>query len=193
VVAMFKRELAAARIADRVQHELYEQQGVAQLERFVARNDQPAPESIVGAEQGFTVTIDGVEVSGRIDRIDRVGPDGQVVIVDYKTGAPKSEEDAEESLQLSLYAIAVRQQWGHTPVRLAFHNLEDDSIVSTSPDVGQAKETLSILQRVAKGIAEKKFEPKIGFHCRFCEYQTICPATEETLYNLPPKAAANKN
>jgi DNA helicase-2/ATP-dependent DNA helicase PcrA len=193
LIAMFKRELANARIADSVQHELYEQQGIAQLQRFVARADHPAPEMIAGAEQAFTVTIDGAEVSGRIDRIDRLGPDGEVVIVDYKTGAPKSEEDAEESLQLSLYAIAARQQWGHTPVRLAFHNLDDDSIVSTKPDVGQEKETLSILQRVAKGIADKKFEPKAGFWCRFCEYHTICPATEEPLYNLPTNAAAGKN
>jgi putative RecB family exonuclease len=132
-------------------------------------------------------------VTGRIDRIDRLNPAGVVMIVDYKTGAPKSEEDAEESLQLSLYAIAARQQWGHTPVRLAFHNLEDDSIVSTAPDLGQEKKTRTAVASVAKGIAEKKFEPKPSFSCRFCEYQTICPATEEEIYNLPTKAAAGKN
>jgi putative RecB family exonuclease len=193
VIAMFKRELAASRMADPVQHELYERQGIVQLERFLARTDHPAPEAVLANEQSFLVQIDGVDVTGRIDRIDRLNPAGVVMIVDYKTGAPKSEEDAEESLQLSLYAIAARQQWGHTPVRLAFHNLEDDSIVSTAPDLGQEKKTRTAVASVAKGIAEKKFEPKPSFSCRFCEYQTICPATEEEIYNLPTKAAAGKN
>jgi DNA helicase II / ATP-dependent DNA helicase PcrA len=193
VIAMFKRELAGSRMADPVQHELYERQGIAQLERFLVRTDHPAPASVVANEQSFLVQIDGVDVTGRIDRIDRLSSTGEVMIVDYKTGVPKSEEDAEESLQLSLYGIAAREQWGHTPVRLAFHNLEDDSIVSIAPDPGQAKKTRAAVVKVAQGIAEKKFEPKPGFWCGFCEYHTICPATEEELYNLPTKAAASKS
>ena len=58
----------------------------------------------------------GTKLTGRIDRMDRVGAgsvgsDG-VDIVDYKTGKPKSQDDADKSLQLSLYALAAKEVWG---------------------------------------------------------------------------------
>jgi CRISPR/Cas system-associated exonuclease Cas4 (RecB family) len=32
---------------------------------------------------------------------------------------------------------------------------------------------------VAAKIAEGNFEPKPGFHCTFCAYRNLCPATEK--------------
>jgi hypothetical protein len=52
------------------------------------------------------------------------GPDGSVNIVDYKTGKARSQEDADESLQLSIYAMAAREKWGYRVGALVFHNLE---------------------------------------------------------------------
>jgi putative RecB family exonuclease len=54
------------------------------------------------------------KLAGRVDRMDRTGPD-TVAIVDYKTGKPKSQEDADKSLQLSLYALAARKRWENAP------------------------------------------------------------------------------
>jgi len=56
------------------------------------------------------VQIAGTKLTGRIDRVDRA-PDGSVVIVDYKTGKARSQEDADESLQLSIYAMAAHEKW----------------------------------------------------------------------------------
>ena len=69
-------------------------------------------------------------MAGRIDRIDR-RPDGSVAIVDYKTGKARDQEDADESLQLSLYAIAAAEKWGYKVGALIFHNLEENVPVIT--------------------------------------------------------------
>ena len=72
-------------------------------------------------------------MSGRVDRVDRVGADG-VAIIDYKTGKPKTQKDADDSLQLSLYALAAKEAWGMRADRLVFHNLEDNTAVVTTRD-----------------------------------------------------------
>ena len=43
--------------------------------------------------------------------------------MDYKTGKPKTQEDADDSLQLSIYALAARHM-GFTASSLVFINLE---------------------------------------------------------------------
>jgi RecB family exonuclease len=196
LIEIFRNELTSARLVDPVQHELYEKQGIEQLRRFLKRTDLPTDSSVIGTEQRFSITVEGTEVVGRIDRIDRIGgPDSrQVAIVDYKTGSPRSEDDAAKGLQLSVYALAAARQWGFEPARLAFHNLEDDTIVSAEPESGRLKEAEVKIARAAAGIAAGEFEPKPSpFTCKRCQYQAICPATEETLYVIRSAAKASLN
>ena len=69
----------------------------------------------VALEKRFHLQLDGVEIVGKIDRVNDVG-DGQVEVVDYKTGAGKSMRWAYESyfgpelydVQLALYYLACR-------------------------------------------------------------------------------------
>ena len=131
LLEQFRSALASAGIADRYQYELYLRQGREQLRQFFdgARN-APLPE-VLETERRFELQMGGVKLAGRIDRIDRLNPDA-VAIVDYKTGKPKSQEDADESLQLSLYALAARDALGKRADRLIFHNLENNTPVCTT-------------------------------------------------------------
>ena len=90
------------------------------------------------------------KLAGRVDRVDRTGPD-TVAIVDYKTGKPKSQEDADESLQLSLYALAAREMFGKRAERLIFHNLENNVSICTARNDAQLEEAKLRVQKVAAG------------------------------------------
>ena len=131
LLEQFRSELAAAGIADRYQYDLYLRQGREQLRHFFEIARAAPPPEVIETEHKFELLLGSAELTGRVDRMDRTGPD-TVAIVDYKTGKPKSQEDADESLQLSLYAIAAQETLGKHADRLVFHNLENNTAVCTT-------------------------------------------------------------
>ena len=177
VIDQFRADLAEAGISDEYQHELYEQQGVTQLGEFLS---QPLPAEILHTEERFTMKLGTTALVGRIDRMDR-GPDGRVIVIDYKTGKPKSQEDADESLQLSIYALAAREMWGYHAERLVLHNLDGNTAISTRRNDAQLVEARLEVEGIAGQIADGKFEPKSGLHCVSCAYRVLCPKTEKRL------------
>jgi DNA helicase-2/ATP-dependent DNA helicase PcrA len=189
VLQFFRDELAAAGIQDHYQHDLYYEQGVLQLQDFLTGfRRAPAPK-VLHTEEFFDVKVGEVKVVGRIDRIDEVAGGG-VVITDYKTGKAQSQEDSDESLQLSIYALAAREKWGYRADHLVLYNLEGNSPVFTRRTDFQLNEAKSRVTEVAGNIAAGKFDPKPGYYCRFCAYRNLCPATEKRLQEPPPKNKA---
>ncbi|PYX38141.1 MAG: hypothetical protein DMG75_04780 [Acidobacteria bacterium] len=191
LIAQFRADLTGAGIQDRYQHDLYEQQGLEQLRQFIVVTRQAAKAEVLSTEQWFSIRIGGATVNGRIDRIDCAAGEA-VTIVDYKTGKPRSQEDADASLQLSIYALAAFQNWGYKADRLVFYNLEDNSSVSTTRSEIQLQETKAKVEEVARKIATGKFPAKPDYYCSTCPYRNLCPATEKYLYTSPAKKAAGR-
>ena len=194
VIQLFRSDLADSGVQDRYQHELYEKQGVEQLRGFLAlARHTPCPE-VLHTEQWFSIRIGEATVNGRVDRMDQISS-GRIAIVDYKTGKPRSQDDADESLQLSIYALAAQETWGLTADRLMFYNLEDNSCVSSTRNEGQLEEARAKVEEVAEKIAAGKFPAKPGFHCAMCSYRNLCPATEKNIPIAPvaKKAAGRPN
>jgi DNA helicase-2/ATP-dependent DNA helicase PcrA len=178
----FLAEFAKAVIEDSYQRTLYERQGLQQLEAFLAgRAEEPASE-VLDTERTFTVEIGGAQIRGRVDRLDRA--EGGVTIVDYKTGRPKDQDDADKSLQLSIYAIAVKRQWDLDARRLVFYNLQTNQSVETVRSQKELDDAEKQVRIAAESIAAGKFEANPGWHCRWCSYRTLCPATEERLFTI---------
>jgi len=187
LLEQFRSELASAGIADRYQYELYLRQGMEQLRQFFECARDGATPDVMETECRFDLEVGSAKVAGRLDRIDRMDQE-TVAIVDYKTGKPKSQEDADKSLQLSLYALAARETWGKRAERLIFHNLENNTTVWTERNDAQLEEAKMRVLEAAGGIAEGKFQAKPGYQCSHCPYRNLCPATEKAVA-LPQKKA----
>ena len=179
VVQVFRDEFAKAVIPDDYQRELYEAQGTQQLQDFVAAAEENQPD-VVHTEQEFEIEVSDIKIRGRIDRIDRL-PDGSVRVVDYKTGKPRTEKDADKSLQLSIYALAAAQKWSYRVGALALQNLGDGTLSVTHRNARQLADAGEKVREAAAAIAAGEFEPKRGFHCGWCGFRSLCPATEKNL------------
>jgi DNA helicase-2/ATP-dependent DNA helicase PcrA len=183
LLQLFLDDLAASGIQDEYQRDLYLRQGLEQLRDFLAGMHSTPPPEVLHTEEWFDVQIAGTKVAGRIDRMDRT-PDGGVAIVDYKTGKARSQEDADESLQLSIYAMAAREKWGYRVGALMFHNLEGNVSVLSKRTEFQLEEARARVRDAARGIAEGNFDPKPDFHCSFCAFRGLCPAREKRVHNV---------
>jgi DNA helicase-2/ATP-dependent DNA helicase PcrA len=185
---LFCEDEGISGIQDDYQRALYLKQGVEQLQDFLAATrTAPAPE-VLHTEEWFDVEIAGTKVAGRIDRMDRA-PDGSVNIVDYKTGKAQSQEDADESLQLSIYAMAAHEKWGYRVGALVFHNLEGNVPVFSRRSEFQLEEARGRVLAAARNIAAGDFDPKPGFYCNFCAFRGLCPAQEKRVPNLAQNSA----
>ena len=180
VIDQFRADLAAAGIQEKYQHELYEKQGIAQLRDFLAAFRSRASPQVLHTEEWFEMRVGETVVAGRIDRID-ARDDGSVTIVDYKTGKARDQESADESLQLSLYALAAQEKWGYRVGALSFYNLEDNLPVITTRCEADLLAARNRVEDAAKGIAEGRFDAKPGMHCNFCAYRSLCPEKEKRL------------
>jgi DNA helicase II / ATP-dependent DNA helicase PcrA len=192
LVEQFRTALAGAGVADRYQYELYLRQGIEQLQQFFEGARNSPPPAVMETELKFELQVGASKLTGRVDRMDSTGPD-TVSIVDYKTGKPWSQEDADKSLQLSLYALAARESLGKHADRLVVHNLENNEAVSTTRTDAQLEAARLRVLEAAEEIAQGKFAANPGYHCVFCPYRNLCPATEKVVTAPQKKATARVN
>jgi len=126
-------------------------------------------------EHRFAVEIEGVQVNGVIDRMDRI-PGGGYEIIDYKTSRrlpPKAVVDRD--LQLSMYYLAAREVWGVEPERLTLYYLLPGERMTTFRTTADADDLRRRIGVVAERIAAGKFEPRLNPLCDWCEFQPLCP------------------
>jgi len=178
VERIYRREWSSAGFEDAYQEEAYRQEGLEELQAFhesVLRE----PPDVIAQEKYFELPMeDNVVMSGRIDQINRLG-EHEAEVVDYKTGKPKVERDAERSLQLSLYALAAQEQLDLHPTKLVFYNLKSNEAVAATHDAKQLDAARHKVQEVGADIRVGEFRAQPGYLCRYCEYEPICPAHEE--------------
>jgi CRISPR/Cas system-associated exonuclease Cas4 (RecB family) len=174
----FELEWTSAGFEDDYQEQEYKKDGLAQLRAFHA-STLASPPHVLAQEKAFSLPMENdVVLTGRIDQVNRVAP-GEEEIVDYKTGRPRDAEKARKDVQLSAYALAAREVFDWNPSKLTFYYLQTNQGVSTTRDDKQLKKLRSKIQESAADIRAGEFPAKPGFACRFCDYESICPAREQ--------------
>jgi putative RecB family exonuclease len=174
VMAVYDREWRSMGFPDDYQEEEYRKAGREQLENF-HRTYVAAPPDMVHQEKSFELHLDhDVIVKGRMDQVNRLGSK-EVEIVDYKTGKPKDSKKAKDSLQLSVYALAV------------FYNLTTNEAVASERDAKALAKTKQTIYEVAGQIRAGEFPAKPSFLCVYCDYRPLCPAHEQLISIQPAR------
>jgi len=145
-------------------------------ERLHGQDSEP-----VWFERPFSFRLGPHHLRGRVDRVDRLGGgDGEEYeLIDYKTSRPKSAEQLEDDIQLSLYALAARESWGLEASRQAYYYVLDDLKVPVPRDDRDAEAVKEIVLAAGEGILAERFEPTPSLAaCSLCDYRIVCPAAE---------------
>jgi RecB family exonuclease len=156
---------------------------VDKLIRWVAAN----PRRLLAIERDFTVSLDDVELRGRVDRLE-IDDAGRPVVVDLKTGksAPTSADIAEHA-QLGAYQAAIEAgafpelgtepggaalvQLG-TPAREAKEQVQPPLALAGDPGWARA-----LVRRTGEVMAASTFAAVRNDRCRVCPVRTSCPIT----------------
>ncbi len=167
------------------EEEAYRRRGRAVLTRYYESNHE-RPVVPVALEQRFLLPMDGWDLSGVMDRVDRY-PDGSYEIVDYKTNAKLPPLfRLQEDKQLPIYQMAAAKVLGIKPARLTFHYLVPDQRYTTPAYAPEQLERLRIkLNDVAALIRQGDFEPRPNALCGWCDVKVHCPLEQKGALRIP--------
>ncbi|MDL5158163.1 RecB family exonuclease [Actinomycetospora termitidis] len=131
----------------------------------------------------------GVGLRGYVDRLD-VSPEGDVRIVDYKTGsAPREVFEARALFQLKFYALVLLRARGVLPRQLRLMYLADGQSLTHSPTRGELERfertLVALWTAILRAAPSGDFRPNPGRTCTWCSHQAVCPAFGGTPPDYP--------
>ncbi len=158
------------------------------------------PRELLETEAGFSTVVEldngeRIQLTGYADRVE-LDADGNVVVVDLKTGRAKpSTKSVESHVQLGLYQYAVdhgavddlaggedaapARAGGAELVQLGILDGGPDAVVQAQPaqpEDGPDRDLLrDRLRRTASLLRAEEFPAVAGQHCRDCSFVPICP------------------
>ena len=160
-------------------------QAVTDYLRTTDRDRQP-----VGIERSVSLKTDEVAITGRVDRLD--DRDGELVVVDYKTGRQvPTDDDARTSLPLALYAVAASRMFRRACHRVELHHVPSGTVAthvhtdeSLARKVAEAESIASDLRRADAsyqdtGVESPHFPPRTSALCSWCDYRAHCPEGQQ--------------
>jgi DNA helicase II / ATP-dependent DNA helicase PcrA len=133
-------------------------------------------------ERPFAFRLGPHHLRGRVDRVDRLagGKGEEYELIDYKTSRPKPAAQLKDDIQLSLYALAAREDWKLESSSQAYYYVLDDRKVHVPSDAAHAQSIKDTVLAVGEGILEERFEPTPSHAaCSICDYRIVCPAAEK--------------
>jgi DNA helicase-2/ATP-dependent DNA helicase PcrA len=179
LVASFRAAWVSEGFLSRHHEEQRRRSGEESLRRF-HRADAEAPLLPTAVEREFAFYVERTRVQGRYDLL--VERDGQVTILDFKTGdvddLKAARQRARESLQLDVYALAHLETTGRLPEWVELRFLESGLAGGRRPTLEEAEATRQAVREAAVRIRRREFPPQPSYMaCGQCPFRDICPHT----------------
>lgn len=160
---------------------LFRDRGNKELDKYYALLVKTNPEDLLGAELKVEGPIDGINITGRIDKVVK-NPDGTVNIYDYKTTDALSLKDVckggkYESYynQVCLYKFFAQELKGLNVKEVKLSFPIDSSELSVPVEDEDCKEVFEGFKEYIKQIEEANFEPSFNQDaCKYCPYTSFC-------------------
>ena len=133
----------------------------------------------VALENGFKIKIGDYLLAGRIDRVDKL-TNGELEIIDYKTGQGKDKLTTDDKDQLLLYQIVALElpEFYHIGKveKLTYYYLDAD--LTETSFLGKETEIEKFKEKVINTINQIKagnFDCNCNEHdCKYCPFKEIC-------------------
>ncbi len=145
----------------------------------------------VATEKQFYVNVEGVKLTGYIDRVDKL-ESGGLGIVDYKSNKDLfTTEHLANDLQLTIYQYAAEQVWQLPVEKLTLYHLRSNTACSCPPrDTQELNRARVLVVEVAEKIASQEFPATENSFCP-CDFAECCPYYRH-LYPPPRPAPKQK-
>ena len=142
--------------------------------------EDPRAVQAIGLELRLAAEVGGLELRGVIDRLDR-REDGELVVVDYKTGRSPSDSWEQRSLSgVHWYAFLCERVLGRRPVAVRLVYLSSGEVLEARPSAQSTRfvATRAAAIHVAVEVAARgdDFRPRPSSRCASCAFRTWCPA-----------------
>jgi len=144
------------------------------------RLEDPDAVRAVGVELTLEAEVDGLLLRGIIDRLD-ITPEGELIVVDYKTGRVPSEKQEQQRLGgVQFYALLCERVFGRRPAKVRLLYLRDPVSIEAEPSEqamrGLQMRTGAIWSAIERACEAEDFRPKPSALCRWCAFKPLCPA-----------------
>jgi len=174
--AVWPQQRRPGTFATREEERDYGLQGLRLLSEFATHFDTSvAP---LARERWVSTRLDnGVEVFGKVDRVDP-GPDtSSLEVVDYKTGRyTLDDDDLPDEPAAQVYVLATEDQYGRQVSRVRFVYLAVGVEARWGPEREDVDAVRDRLIEITSGMhADHEFEAHPGEHCSRCPYAHVCP------------------
>ncbi|KZR57903.1 hypothetical protein A3781_19190 [Bacillus badius] len=161
---------------DQEKHDEYYKQGLAYI------NEIPEMDwsKVIGLEQEFKIDLQNgvVPIKGYIDKVER--DDKGLIVTDYKTSKPYSQNEIMKKKQLPIYGMACFIMYGELPYKYRYDFVRFGKVVEVEIPLEKLTEVKNAIKflymQMLAYVRQGKFPAQYSdFYCKkFCGYSRLC-------------------
>ena len=149
------------------------------MESYLQMED-PTKIRDIGLEIRLEAQVGALTLRGIIDRLE-LGPDGELIVTDYKTGrAPSMKYEQSRLGGVHFYSFLCESVLGQRPAAIRLMYLRSGETITAVPSEQSVKfittRTTAVWKAVERACTSGDFRPRQGPLCTSCAFQQWCPA-----------------